>query len=607
MLEQAFEVATEFKFDIGQALINTNALKGAVDGLSQASNGALNSLSYLASGLVAHLGFGSGGLLTVLQQAVGFSQQLNQNTLNFSNVIGQNMNVLTGTIGTFNDRIMTSKAILDSISDTAIQFGIPTQDLAHLTEMISNPLAKAGKLGTNFSGGIQMARNLLLAAPSANLNPQAAAESLYRSLQDRMPIHGQLFSRLAGTNDFKAAHVTTQHQLMGMDTRKKIDLLNKALETLGLNSEAVQYRMNLLSTQFTIIKNEIARSLAPIGDAISAAIVKPLKQINMFLRANGPLIGEAIGKMFNKIFKNPENLIVGLGQLKNLGHDFRKALHLTELIQLFSFIGFMLTAIGIRFNGGVIRAIFMSIWQGLTFLVGLVPWTRVLVLAFNLLRVAVGSIMPMFLGFLAIFQALSRARVKAHLADMKAMTELTPRIADVTLKYKMILDRLLSPWNKLVDNLSKGFEWIFRWSFWTNILVGALEKLSTPLEKVSMLVLYGEAAFKGLHYVIFGFFDDIIHFRNPLANIGSNFRMGLKSFFDNNVDLFDPDKKTNVANVVNNNYVTANFDLKQQLEPDRIAFAVTDHLKKLTMYPQQRRGQSFSGPFSSNISVAKGS
>ncbi len=74
-LEEAFEVATEFRFDVGNAVIGTDRLTDSVGNLDRAVSGAMTNLQYLASGLVAHLGFGAGGLLGILTKSFHVSEE----------------------------------------------------------------------------------------------------------------------------------------------------------------------------------------------------------------------------------------------------------------------------------------------------------------------------------------------------------------------------------------------------------------------------------------------------------------------------------------------------------------------------------------------------
>ena len=67
--------------------------------------------------------------------------------------------------------------------------------------------------------------------------------------------------------------------------------------------------------------------------------------------------------------------------------------------------------------------------------------------------------------------------------------------------------------------------------------------------------------------------------------------------FDEYIDkkyqrLGKPDDSASKITITNNNNINATFNLKEQLEPDRVAFAVTTHLKKLVMDRTQAQGQS---------------
>ena len=55
--------------------------------------------------------------------------------------------------------------------------------------------------------------------------------------------------------------------------------------------------------------------------------------------------------------------------------------------------------------------------------------------------------------------------------------------------------------------------------------------------------------------------------------------------------------KAVVTQVTNIGKIEARFDMREQLEPDRVAFLTVAHLKKLAQNPTQGRGQSFDGKF----------
>lgn len=603
MIEQAFEVATEFKFDVGQALISTKGLQDAVDDVSKSANGAMASLGYLASGLVAHLGFGSGGLLSVLTKAVQISEEFNNSSLQFANNISTNISVLAGTISTFNDRLQTSEMLMGNISTEAIKLGVDTTELANITKMIATPLAMRGKLGTNYQGAIGMAGNLMVGGQAAGLHPQVASESLYRALTEHMPLHGALFARMVNTPAFKNAHVATQQQLMGMNQDKKIDLLAKSLEQLAGDAEFATHRLNQIGTQFTILKDQIAVVLRPIGDAIVKPIRMMLQAVNNYLNLHGKDLGDAISKLIGNIFDDPRKLFISLYQMKNLGGDFKKALHLTELFQMFMFLKWGLGKVGIVLNGGLLRTGLKYFVEGLE-TIGAWLWRVGFIgKVFSLLGNAAAEVLPVFLSFLYFFQIISRARGIAMANDIEKMALLTPRLANVMVRLKTAFEQVMLPINMSIDAWAKILAPLFETSTWLAALVDTLEAFATVLEWIGKGVIYLMGGLSALSNVIVGFVYDIVNMKNPFGHTLDRLKEGYEDWMSAH-PFGDKDKKAVVNQVTNVGKIEANFDMREQLEPDRVAFAVTTKLKQLAMNPTQGRGQSMNTGFGGAVAIA---
>jgi hypothetical protein len=610
MIEQAFEVATEFRFDVGQALINTKALQGAVDGVAQSAGAAVNTLNYLASGLVARLGFGSGGLLTVLSKAVSLSEDFDQVSLGFSNTITSNMKVLTGTINTFNDRLETSQMILDKISDTAIKFAIPTGDLARLTNLIATPLAQKGKLGMNFGNAIEMSKNLMLGSETVGLHPQIAGESLYRALTDHMPLHGALFARLVNTQAFKSGHVTTQAQLQSMNPEKKIDLLSNALRNLAMDTDAINYRLGSLRGQMIILRDmftDLGSVLRPIGDAIKKPLAQVLRTITGYLQTNGKEIGKHIGALLANVLQDPKELLISLLQFRTLGRDFKRSLHLVELYGTLKFVQFILMRLGVTFNGGLIRYLFTSVYEGLKALFGIIPFGRIFGGVMMVLRAALVEILPVFLAALFIFQTISRARALAKLDEVQNAFDLAPKFAALFTRLKVAISNIMLPITILMDDLAHLIAPLFDASFWIKVLVPVMEAFTIVLEYMGKATVYALAGINAISYALVSFVDDLIHLKNPFTHSMDNLKKGFDDFLEENRARLGGDKIKATANYVNNiGKIEARFDMREQLEPDRIAFAVTDHLKRLASNPTQSRGNTLSRHVTGSMAFAGG-
>jgi hypothetical protein len=585
MIEEAFEVATEFRFDVGQAMFNTQALSGEVGKLSSAADGALNSLSYLAGGLVTHLGLGSGGLLSVLTEAVKLSEGFQVGSMGFINSIGSNMNVLKGHINGFNEQLETSKMLMTNVAGVADKLGLGRGELAHMTQLFATPLAQRHKLGRNYSGGIELAKNAMIAGEATGMGGNAIAEALLRGLSPGGAVGGKLFERMVNTQAFHGAGILHPHQLSGMQQDKKMDLLIKSMSELGNNAGYLSERLNSMTTAFNVLKGSINQMLGPIGDALKAPLMIVLKQINTMLLKNGPEIGKNIASIINTFIGDPEKAIVGLMQLRHLQEDMKHSFHFIEISLIFAFLksignGVILTTLinGLKVVGGYILDFAIFVWNVLP--------------VFKILRwVFIGLVeyISSFVAVLAVFQGLSRGSAQAKIADAKAIVDLTPRLTAFMLRLNNAFQNFMTPINLVIQGVADLSEWFFRYTTYVKIgldigenLIGIFEWLG----KVSYLAMVGLSGFVS---VLMGFVMDISKWNNPFKNVMDNFNAGTDTFMTTHPYLNPSDKTSNP--VVNNyNHVEARFDMREQLEPDRIAFAVTTHLKNLVMNGTQGKG-----------------
>ena len=606
MIEEAFEVATEFRFDVGQAIIGTKALTDSVDGLSHSVDGALSSLNYLASGLVAHLGIGAGGLLGIVTRGIQLTEEFTRGSMGFVNSISSNMQVLGGTIGTFNDQLETSKMLMGNINSAAGKLGLSGVELAQMTQLLASPLAQRGKLGTNYSTGIELAKNAMITGEATGLGHGNVAESLLRGLSPGGAVMGKLFERMVNTQAFHNARVTRPQQLSGMGQDKKMDLLISAMSELGNNAGYLTARLDSLRVQFNILKANVENILRPIGDALKVPLMKMLRSANTFLTAHSTALGASIGKLLNNLVDDPKKAFVNLMQLKSLGTDFKKALHITELVQMFLFLRWGLGLLGVELGGGLLK-------QGIGYLITFIGqiakfiWsTGILGSIFGYLIKAAAAVGEVFLPLLFFFQILSRARAIATLNDTIAWFEIVPEMADAFVRLKDALSAVFLPITMVIDQWGKMLAPIFEWSIWIRMLVPLMEGMAWVLEWIGAGVIYMTAGLNALVSVIMGFIYDIINLKNPMTDAMTNLKDGFNDFLKAHPVPGSGSTPTTKSVVTNNNHIEARFDMREQLEPDRIAFSVTQHLKKLAINATQGRGQSMQAAFAGNQIVTGG-
>lgn len=589
-LEESFAVATEFRFDVGEALLNTKALQGAVDNLSQSANSALTSLSYLASGLVAKLGFGSGGVLSILTKSVQVSEAFNTSALELVNNMQMNMNVLSNKFDTFNQKLATSQMILDDISKTAITFGVNTGELSRITQLISTPLAMRGMLGKNYANAINMSKNLLIGAEAVGLHPQVASESLYRALTEHMPLHGALFARLLNTRAFKEARIGTQQQLQVLNQDKKIELLNQALEQLGGDAEFVSNRLKSIRVQFEILKNQIEVVLRPIGEAIVRPLRTILAAVNDYIRRHGKDLGKNLAALIDSIFGDPKALFVNLMQLKEFGRDFHRAVNWASIITTLMLVKRLLEHIGITFGGGLIRRVFAFLLDGLVFFGRMIGPVITGILRF--LTPVIGEFVSVFAPLLFFFQIFSRAKGIAKLRDAEALANLLPKLSERFTHLKEAISRFFLPLTMAINFWAELLAPLFQSAFYLELLIPLIDGITFIFEALGDTFVILLSVVSGVVMAIIGLVDDLINMKNPFANIKENFTSGMQDFLHAHGMGMEANKAV-VNQVTNVGKIEARFDMREQLEPDRIAFAVTTHLKRLATNPTQGRGQAF--------------
>ncbi|MCK5600514.1 hypothetical protein KAR91_01525, partial [Candidatus Pacearchaeota archaeon] len=195
---QAFQVVSDFRFEVGSALLGTRALQGQVDKLSDSADDALFSFKRLGFGLAASFGLGTSGFLGLLSQAVRTSEKFKITQLSFSNLISSNLEFLSGSVDTFNDRLRVSEQILINISKQSRKFGLPEQQLVDFTKLVSAQLIPKGLAGANFQTATNISRNLLKAAPTLGVTPSLVQGQLLRIIEGQATRGDTLFRRLLG-------------------------------------------------------------------------------------------------------------------------------------------------------------------------------------------------------------------------------------------------------------------------------------------------------------------------------------------------------------------------------------------------------------------------
>jgi hypothetical protein len=604
MIDQVFHVATEFRFDIGQALLSTKTLQDSVNQVSDAADNALMSFQHLGAGLVAHLGLGSGGLLAILGKAVSISDKFNSSSLSFSNVISSNMKVFGGTIDTFNERLATSQMIMENINKVANQFALPSGELLTMTKLLTPLLAQHGMAGTNFSNSIDISKNVLKSAPNLGIDPRESEGQLLRMIGGQAGMHDTLFRRLmTETSAFRDNKITNSGQFNSMRPEKRIQLVSKALSVFASDSDVLKNRVNSLHGQLTVLSNnfvEFGSVLRPIGDALLKPIVAVLQEINHFIDGPGRDIAKSMGKMIANIFDDPKKLLIDILQVKQLGADTRKGGKMLGLIEMFLFLRHLkdyLPAQGMISR--TISAGFKYIGEGLMFIVQLIPFMAIFKFAMNALWFGISRILPGMIAAVGVFQTLSRAKAIANITDAKRMLDLTPKIADLMLRFKVAIENIFLPIGVAIDGLANFIAPLFSISNWADAALPVFDALVSIFESLGVVSILAYAGFQGLVFGILQFVDNIRNGKilGAFNGVGDAFNAGVNDILDKNAARLSQPGAGVTNQVTNIGKVEIRNDFKENQEPDRIAYTLKDQLLKAAKNPTQGRGTALQGAF----------
>lgn len=593
----AYTVLAEFKFEAGSAIVQSQAVQDALDGISASADNAMKTVQGLGMSFVANFGLGASSVIGVLGQALKASDSFYKSQLVFANIMSSNMSNLAGDIGTFNDRMMVSSKILKDISKDAAKFGLPEQELAGTTKLLAGALTPKGLAGNNFENARNMGRNLLKSAPVLGVDATESMGQLLRAMQGGASGGDPLFRSLAvETAVFKqkfGGDVTKAVKHFNkLPLKERFDLLNKGLgqfakdtDVLAGNSQTISAMMRRMSDMF-IGFNGI---LKPIGDVLLGVLRPEFERLMKLLNTQGREAIQNFSKVLGILVQNLEGTATNLMQVKRLGHDFKSAGSMVGILLFGEFLAHM----------GLMTPILKAVIYPFRFLItniGLVA--RVMLWLGRGLLFLAGGALKFFLAMLpliVVFQTISRAMAKARIADLKAVPEAMSKISEHIAKLTDLFMVVFGPALEVMDAVADKLSWFFEFSMWLDIFSSALGWLTEQLTNMF-------AGIRGSMFAILELISRIpgassLGINSLGVSVGDAFQMGATDFFEQleKRARTDDGKERNVAKSPTFiDKVEINNAFKEQLEPDRIATTLKDQLMRAAMNPKSAKGRSFS-------------
>ena len=592
-----YNVLTEFKFEIGSALLGSEKLAGAVDQISTAADNTLLSFKKLGLGIVAQMGLAEGSILGVFSEAIKVADKFKQSQLAFSNIISSNMDHLIGPIDTFNDRMLVSEMIMKNIGKAAREFALDEGDLLSTTKMLSAQLVPKGLAGKNFGGALDMSRFLLKSAPTLGVNTQDVQGQLLRAIEGGASTGDTLFRRLSSeTAPFKEIKGGSAG-FNALPAAKRVEVLTKALKQFASDTDVVNGNVNTLAGQMrafgTLVKGPISSILKPLGDVVLIPLVDTLKKFNSFLDGDGIKIVESFSKFIGPIIENPKKLLIDLLQLKRLSGDVKTGGSIFGTIGLISglmHLGKMFPIIGESLASA---GVYIAGWVGT--IAAMIPWARVLGVVFSVIGFTITRLIPGMLGVTLLMQIFSRAMAIAKVADIQTLANAMPNLMVLLGRFKDAMSKVLAPILACVDAAAQFLSPIFEMGNWIKIATFVLEPLVSVLEDLGIVSVLAWAGFQGLLFGLMQFIDNLKsgNILGAFTGVADAFNAGVTDIIDKNLKGLGDQSGAIVNQVTNIGKVEIKNQFKENNEPDRIAFSLTKQLMKVAQNPTQSRGRQF--------------
>jgi hypothetical protein len=554
----AYHVLSEFKFEIGEALIHSDTLRSHVDQLSEAVDGANQAFHHLGMGIVGHLGLGEGGALAFLYEAIAASEKFGATQRKLANIFLSNQNKIAGGPVTFLQAMEASSSIMDEILHKSRQFGLPAQPLAQMTALLGAPLFGAGAAGKNLAPAIDIARGVLKASPVLGVAPEQAQQEVVSMILGRGNIQDQFVNRIVQDTDV-FRKLLGGHGLSGggghggpggalgafnaLSIDKRVKAMTDALLQFASSTEIVEANANSLTQQWVVLKDTLTGMfslLKPFGDQIAKFIGPSLKQANQLIQTQGAAIVGQVAPLMGKILGSPEMLVENLFQAKQLKRDLASAGKVFSVAGIASMATWLLGKVGVSL--GFVTPYVGAFAGALTIFVDIFERTPAIFSKFLLigagLTLLTGVLIafPPLAGILAstvaltgLFQLFSRAEGIAHIKDFKLLPELTLQFTKVLNAATVTFGRIIGPLFSVFESLAQWIAPIFQVSRWIIFFTDLLKDFTITVSYVEA-VLGG--IFEGMKGVFFNLLDWGNYFIDELISIGKPIFDSIKSFFN---------------------------------------------------------------------------
>ena len=623
-LAQMFQVATEFRFEIGSALLGTKTLTGAVDDLQGRIDDAAMSFQRLGLGIAASLGVGTGGVFALFGKAIQSAEKYKDVQLSIANILAANRDNLVGQVDTFNQRMEVSADLLNKMIKQARQFSLPQAEMIMMSKMLMPLFLSKGMAGKGLGEPIDFARNFLKTSQSLAFDPQQSLGQLMRAIEGGASSGDPMFRRLTMDTKVMREFAGNTKKFNSLEPHKRMEVLSKAFAEFTRDTDTLIARTNTVTGQWRLLRENIAgvgSVLKPLGDVIIPAIVKIFKALNNILVNQVAGTIKNIAQMIKPFVDDLQGTVVTFMQLRSLSQDLRRTGTAVSIIGISSALGGVIKFLGgsalfaTPLIGQVAAGIYVlgsamkraqvpidSLGSVFTILAGasvigaiLAKFGKLKVVLMGIGRLGASIIRPLAF-FLALFQTISRSVAIAKIEDAKTLPTLMENFSKMLLRAKEALSKIFAPLAAGLDLIAEKFSFLFRRTYMMQAAMGVLEGVVNVLEFFADGVKLIVAAITGIYFEIADFINNIKDFGigEAFSRFGEAFQKGLFGVIDEDSPFKDKPAVANQVTNIASMKVDIRNDFKENLQPDRIAFTMKDQLMKVAQNPTQARGRSFS-------------
>lgn len=592
-------IVTEFRFDIAHAVAGSQTLQNEVGKISDAANNALYSIQRIGMGVVAQMGLGTGGVLGVLWSAIKASDKFAESQLKLSNIMLSN-GLFTGE-NAFESSMKASEQALERMSKTAREFSLPADAFASLSTGIFAALSVKGLDDSKASKSTDLTRQFMKSAPILGIDAGQYQNNLLDMVMGQGSNGDRMTQRLMAETDAMQPFKGSLKGFNALPAAQRLDVLTKALAQFSSNAKINEGMLNTLNGQFRLLRDNLTSMfsiLRPIGDALRAPLVKIMSTINKYLLSSGDEAAKRVASIVEKIFADPIKTYEKLVQLSRLKDDFKLAGQLSALVGVFHGLSWALGYFGIKIGSlfGVLGGALGMIGRFLAPLFSL----KILVFLFKFLGTAILGVLAVLAPLLFFLQIISLAigKTQAKLAAFYAQnfTKIVDMVSGIMEVMAKIFKPLEMSMNFLADLLSEVFLFILQPDMWI-YLGGVLRDFLEVMELVSNGII---GVIAGISNAIIGFGFDMKNgnFMDAFKNLGTNYEQGRDDYWGMINGVAPEDQQSTSKKVTNlNGDINITNNIKEQIEPDRIAFSLTQQIMKIAENPQQATGRGFNQGF----------